>query len=99
MSGIEAREVAEGMKKRPFCAEMIKGDAKVCCDYGRDLDSAVPASARGSRSGYDEGPPVHGNLAMLGAFPDAPDSATLSAIGSPQHRPGRSRDWASPERC
>ena len=33
---IEKRQIAEGMKKCPFCASMIKSDAKVCRYCGRE---------------------------------------------------------------
>ena len=37
VAGIEERRMAEGQRKCPFCAEMVKLDAKVCRHCGRDL--------------------------------------------------------------
>jgi hypothetical protein len=37
---IEARQASEGMKKCPFCAEMIKAEAKVCRYCSRELGAA-----------------------------------------------------------
>lgn len=34
---IEKQQLSEGMKKCPFCAEMIKQDAKVCRYCSRDV--------------------------------------------------------------
>lgn len=35
---IEKQQLSEGMKKCPFCAEMIKQDAKVCRYCSRDVE-------------------------------------------------------------
>jgi RNA polymerase subunit RPABC4/transcription elongation factor Spt4 len=34
---IERQQIAEGLKKCPHCAELIKPDAKVCRYCGRDM--------------------------------------------------------------
>jgi zinc-ribbon domain len=37
IAGVERQKLAEGMKKCPHCAELIKSDAKVCRYCGRDV--------------------------------------------------------------
>lgn len=42
---IERQQAAQGLKKCPFCAEMIKPDARVCRYCGRDLPAHTPQQA------------------------------------------------------
>jgi hypothetical protein len=54
---LEEQQVAQGLEKCPFCAEMIKPDARVCRYCSRDLPElerqvpAPPVAAQGDPSG------------------------------------------------
>ena len=41
---VEEKQLSEGMKKCPYCAEMIKEEAKVCRYCGRELTEETPSA-------------------------------------------------------
>ncbi|MFI5324787.1 MAG: hypothetical protein ACHQ7H_01015 [Candidatus Rokuibacteriota bacterium] len=75
---LEQQQAAQGLKKCPFCAEMIKPDAKVCRYCSRDLPAAEPAV-----SGL--GPPPATSVV-------APDVAADNPSGAPEESEQQRRD-------
>ena len=45
IADVERQQLAQGLRKCSFCAEMIKPDAKVCRFCGRDLPTSEPEQA------------------------------------------------------
>jgi hypothetical protein len=48
VQALESRQTARGLRKCPFCAEMIKPDAIVCRYCGRDLPAPAPPAESAS---------------------------------------------------
>jgi predicted amidophosphoribosyltransferase len=60
---VERQQLAQGLKKCPFCAEMIKRDAKVCRYCGRELPGPeAEPKAEPKRSGLPAGWRLLGRL-------------------------------------
>jgi hypothetical protein len=54
-SALDAKARLDGMKKCPFCAEMIQGEARVCRYCSRDLHESESADREPSRPLFNRG--------------------------------------------
>jgi RNA polymerase subunit RPABC4/transcription elongation factor Spt4 len=95
---VERKQTAQGLKKCPFCAEVIKLEAKVCRYCGKEADSSpnlgtlklTPSRQKppARRVGLVVGGVVAGIvlLAVLGQILSPPKPAATSAASTPQDK-------------
>ena len=64
LDAVERQQAAQGLKKCPFCAEMIKPDAVVCRYCGRDLPAPILGATK-LCAGYKHQIPVEAESCPL----------------------------------
>lgn len=79
-AAMEQSKLREGMKKCPFCAELIRLEAIVCKHCGRDLMPSETVSRPGLCRTVDNGGNPTAGVATLGDVSDTPETSDKTGL-------------------